>query len=110
MPLWTLVPTLSVSKELVIEDALPASEDEWGERSVDELEQPKRYLRFTTEGLTTSEVLAIDTVVMTRGATYAATDMEGTTWTGRPASLEATQIEGTDRWNASVSLFIEELS
>ena len=110
MPLWSLLPTISITKDQVIQEALPAAADAWGDRQIDELEQPKITLRFTAEGLLYSEVMALVTTSRTRNATYTATDMDGETWTGYISSLECTQILGTNRYNASMALLLEDIS
>lgn len=110
MALWTILPSISITKEQVVEEALPAAADAWGARSFDELEQPKETVRFTAEGLTRTEVLAIRTIARTRNATYSFTDMAGDDYEGFISSFEATQIAGTDRWNASLALLVEDIS
>lgn len=104
MAIWELQASGSIAKSPVRLKTLPTNNTSYGDEYVYDLTPPDIRMTLSCAGLAAAELTKLQTAIKTRNGVVSVIDSTGTTRTGRLESLSWEVIQGTNLYNASITI------
>ena len=107
--IWLLQPSTSITKDITVNSTEPSGGDYGPDVYYDD-KRPTVVITLKAKGMTTTEKLAEEAKILTRGSTHNYTDIDGVTYTGRITAVACESKFGSwdtqygTVWDVSITL------